>query len=1026
MRTKNGDCDNCILVNNKSYKDFILASDKNNVNNPDDFIVTDISKYGNKIYDFLKDKYPSLKFDILNHVICESNNNEAYDCHNHCFSNFVALSKKLNAKNCFIYGINYTISTPGFKNIDNIEVFSKCLEDLFNPKEPELFSGYTFKIPSKFYGPDYRLIDVQFIRKENRLIYIFRDKDNKKIFYDYPVSDNNYYWYKSTSSNKIIEKIDNLELVTGTFFNKNETKSCYGADVDIGTSHCVDYYLNSKVECSIVRQNIMFFDIETYQYHKKTFPDPEDAEYPIVAVSFRTDLDEDYTHVYLVAMKGEIQKDVYDKVKNYKHITLFNDERTMLRAWFKKIRELNIDYLCGWNILGFDIPYILKRISNVHIDSTELTPFGHCFADGIDKCSIPGMVALDQLILFKEFTHGVRPSYSLNNIAMEVLGKEKVRHVDKSIDDMYSDDIDLFLKYSTVDTDLIYEIEKQTGHVSLQNEIRRVATCSHSAARTTLGEADGIYQTAMKEIGCIGRNYVHDVEKEKVDGAYIFDARPGIYDGLLCDFDYKSLYPTTICTWNIGPDTYIGKIPKEMAYFYIFDRKKLKGKQIPFVMDPLNASKKMNISLEQLDAFMSKYHAQITIIGTIFIGHDLKESINCKVLNSLMNSRSVYKKKMLEEKEKGNKQLAREFNDKQLAYKILANALYGALGQEHFRFYNPILAESITATGQEMLKYSAIHLDYFMDGKFKDENGSDFVIDPLFADKIKNTKYVIYGDTDSVFVYLTDYLKKKKLPVEKCPDVLKEVSKLQDYVNKVAIPSLLKKHHINLDKSQMYLKNEFLMDRFYALDAKKKYASHIISQEGKTIDEVDVKGLEIKRSEVPPRSQKMLRDMLDVILDEKNSKIEIKKKLDNIVNESREDMKRLAMAGDSSIAKTVSYSKHLEEYKGNAIKQHIQGMMAWNALVGYDEFQFKSKGKLFNVMGIELDKAPKDIVENYYKNYMRLYPNIPIEAIVVPEGQNLPNYFKINLNKTIKYSCDDRAELMMSGLYQETDNDLLF
>ena len=872
MKTKNGDCDNCPLKDNKNNPEFLLAKDKSNVSNPDIFVVADIKKNGKKLFDFFKDKYSNKKFLVLNHVICDSNDEDSYKCHNHCFSNFRALSKNIEAVNCFIYDLQYKdIDINGFTVVKDIKDFEDKLNEIYNIKKQEdIVKSFTFKIPDQFYTNNYRLIDIQKVNSQKKLLYIFRDKDNKKVIYDYPMLSDNYYWYQSIASNRIIEKIDNLKLYTGKYSSRDQTKNGYGSDVDICTAHCVDYYLNNIGECRIIRPNILFFDIETYQFGDNIFPNPDDVDYPIVAISFRTEQDNDHTHVYLVTLDGQIDKTVYEKVKQYSHVTIFKDEISMLRMWLQQVRKLDVDYLCGWNISGFDVPYIVNRCKRIGIRDSELSPYGDVWASGERaKNSIAGMVALDQLTLFREFTHGVRPSYSLNNIAKEVLGETKVDHSGKSIDDMYRYDIDLYLKYSTTDTDLIYEMEKKLGHINLQNEIRKVATCSHEAARTTLGQADGIYQTAMKKKGLISRNYLHDVPREKLDGAYVFDPRPGIYDGMLCDFDFKSLYPSIICTWNIGPDTYIGKISKEDAFSYIFHKDTLKNRTIEIVLDPLYACKKTVVKLVDFEKFLDKYHAQVTIIGTIFCGHDIKESINYKVLNGLMDSRKFYKDKMLNAKEAGDKTLAREYNDAQLAFKIIANALYGALGQEHFRFYNPILGESITATGQEMLKYCAVHADYYMMGKYKKQNGDDFVVDPNFATKVKNTKYIVYGDTDSVFVYLTDYIKSKGLKVEKSQEVLDLVSTIQKFINGVIIPTVLSKHHVNLKKSQMYLKNEFLMNRYYALNAKKKYASHIISQEGKSIDEVDIKGLEIKRSEIPTRSQKLLKEIVDIILEKK-------------------------------------------------------------------------------------------------------------------------------------------------------------
>jgi len=1026
MKTKNGNCDSCCLADKPKYDNFVIALDNKNLSNPDIFVVTNTKKHGRELFDFFKAKYADKKFVVVNYVICQGSDEEHESCKNFCFKNFQNLSKILNAKNCFIFDVNkYDVDTTGFTFCSDTKSLESKLEEIYHPVEDLGCKHYMFRIPDEYYTDKYRLIDIQYTKHNDRLLYIFRDENNKKVFYEYPHSKDNFYWYESVSSNRIVEDLDNLKLVTGKYSERNLFKNGYGGDVDITTKHCVDYYLQTKGECKIKKQNMMFFDIETYQGYDNIFPDPDEAKYPIVAFSFRTGDETDHTHVYLLKLP-DIDKRVDECVKKYPHITLFNDEITMLKTFFRQLKAYDIDYTIAWNGSGFDIPYVINRSKNLGIDTRLINGFGDCYAIAkTGKNHIPGMVSLDSLKLYKEFTHGILPSYSLNNVAKKVLGQEKVQHVNMSIDKMYRDDIDLFMRYSETDTELIYNIEKTLGHCALQNEIRRVATCSHQGATSTLGQADGIYQMILKQKGSISRNYMHDVEQEIIIGAYVFDPRPGIYDGLLCDFDFKSLYPSIICTWNIGPDTYIGRISKEDAYLYLFDKAQLRKRKIKICVDPLYQCRTIEVTLDQLEQFIEKYHAQITIVGTIFMGHDIKESINYRVLNMLMDSRAKYKKKMLEAKAAGDKILATEYNDKQLAFKIIANALYGALGNEHFRFYNPALGNSITGTGQEMLKYSAVHTDYYMQGKYKKEDGSDFFIDPKFAEKVVKTINVVYGDTDSVFVYLTDYLKKKGLPVKKCEEVLKEVKKLQDFINGVILPNVLKLHHVKPERSQMYLKNEFLMDRYYALNAKKKYGSHVISQEGKDIDEVDVKGLEIKRSEIPPRSQKMLKDILEVILDKSNTKSQIKSKVKKISDDARTDIYNLTLAGDLGVSKTVSYSKKPEEYK--VTPQHLLGMLTWNALVGKEEFKYGSKGKLFNLLGIDLNKAPKEIQDNYYNEYLKKFPNTKIECIVLPEGvEKLPEYFVVDLKTTVQYACDDRVELMMSGLYTEVDSDLLF
>lgn len=1031
MKTKCGDCNNCPLITSKKFASNSIISNNNNVGDVDIMIVCDYDKDGESIVKYLKDTHPDMKYCIMNKYLCDSsgfnNVDSATDC---CKGNCQAVADKCKAKNRYILDLKYKGSNNPLSSFDKLQSVDD-LKTVLEKKDAEIKAEqekkhyYSFQIPSKYYTADYRLVDVQYIQNSNRLIYIFRDKDNKKEFYEYPMYDKNHYWYESINSNKIIEKIDNLKLVTGQYKDRNRTIRCYGGDVNITTQHSVDYFLNSKAEAPIIKHNVMFFDIETYQYLKGTFPNPAKAEYPITAISFRTDTPADYTHVFLLKLDGHIDSKVDELMKtgNYQYITVFKDEALMIRTFFDRIRKASIDFLAGWNVSGFDIPYIVKRMSNLGIKPEEFSPFGNCFADSKSgKNIITGYVVMDQLKLFKELTYQTQPSYSLNAIAGVVLGKEKVQHIGKSIDDMYHNDIKLFMDYSQQDTNLIYEIDDEVKHIALQDEIRRVATVSHEGANSTIGQATGLYVTELKKNGLIARNYTHDVEKESFPGAYVYDSPGGLFEGLLCDFDFTSLYPSIIRTFNVGNDSYIAKIDDSIARAYVFDRKSLIGKKFDIKIDPIHNHKIVKIDFVSFEKFIKKYNAYVSIVGTIFCSHKIHSSINCDMLAMLMNSRKVYKNKMLEAKEAGNVQQTVEYNNKQLAFKILANSLYGVLGNEHWAFYCPDLGKTITLTGQEMLKYSATRVFDYMTGKI-DENNHP--IDIAFEPKAVVNDIVKYGDTDSIFVNLTDYLNKRNIPLTNNPDSQNAIAKVQSFINKIALPQLLQIHNVDLDHSVMNLKNEFLFSKYYTLKGSKHYCSKVIAQEGKKVEFIDVKGLEVKRSEIPPLSQQMLQTMIDTIMDENNKKCDLKPLLENIAAKYKKEAINILTQHKIGAARIVAFSKELKDYK--TIPQHIKGMLMWNELMGKEDFKTGTKGKLWNITGIELEQAPKELQDRYHDKFLKKFSATDLKYICTPEDlESLPSYFNIDMPKMLSYAIDDRADALLEPLWVEDDSDLLF
>jgi len=410
-----------------------------------------------------------------------------------------------------------------------------------------------------------------------------------------------------------------------------------------------------------------------------------------------------------------------------------------------------------------------------------------------------------------------------------------------------------------------------------------------------------------------------------------------------------------------------------------------------------------------LDKIVEENDATINISGCVFRSHNQEESIYYSIIKSLFLNRKKNKSLMFEYKQKGDKLNTTIYNNKQQSFKILMNSLYGILGNEHFRFYNNDLARSITLSGQELLKYSAVHCNRFM----KNEDDIDF-------DFIKTVEspldYIIYGDTDSIFVDLTNYLKDKKIEPVVSDEVNKEIQVIQSYLNDNIMKSICVRHNLPLEYSMLQLKNEFLFSKYYALNVKKKYATKVVSQEGRKLDFIDIKGLEIKRSDFSKTTQKMLQNILNMIMSDDFSIL----KVNNYVEETKIEVSNMIKLGDVNVAKTVSFSKPLNEYK--TITQHIKGMLMWNEIVNED-FRYGSRGYLFPLLAFDESKAPDHIKKNFNEKFLKKYSIGDLKAIVVPEElYKLPEYFIPNIKQMVSFSVTDRADLLLEPLMKKTQD----
>ena len=140
---------------------------------------------------------------------------------------------------------------------------------------------HRYKIPDKFYTDEFRLVDVQ-TSKNNQVLYIFRDKNNKKVFHK---ENNTYIAYvapEGVEARKIVP-YEKLEQIVVPYENKFmvEPDISYEGDNRLTVKHAMDYYHFNKGEPSKDNLNIMYFDIEIDTGDSKSFPHPTEANYPI-------------------------------------------------------------------------------------------------------------------------------------------------------------------------------------------------------------------------------------------------------------------------------------------------------------------------------------------------------------------------------------------------------------------------------------------------------------------------------------------------------------------------------------------------------------------------------------------------------------------------------------------------------------------------------------------------------------------------------------------------------------------------
>lgn len=645
------------------------------------------------------------------------------------------------------------------KTDDMIRVDSNKEYKILEEKREE---PYYFKLPNWCYSADVCLIDCQHIPETRSILYIFKDKEGKKIFHKESADDNYYYMLPGidTADCPMTIDISETNVVLGrALYNEEYDYGLYESDIKPEVKRVIDYrYIRKEEECEVVLKK-MYADIEVYSKRNKGFPDPRKAESPINAISFKFN-DGGPVNVWVAQVEGiEFKIDESKIAKNIK-VRKFSDEFKLLREFAKIIKEESPEVLLGWNFLGFDMMTIYNRMRKIGVDFNLMSPVGITSVDvkKYGKIFIYGMHVMDMLDLYKELTYSVEESYKLDFIANKHLKTGKVSY-DGSLDQLYEEDIETFINYSGKDTELLERLDERLGHIDLKFELIRICSSTWKTAETTMGLVDPLCVSYAKRLNQVCRNAQGEKANESIPGAYVRHPKGGRHKWVI-DLDFTSLYPSIVCSCNIGPNTYLAKIDPELAHKIIYDRPSLKRQErMKIILNPIKGSAiEKEITIEKFIDELDKHKWIITHAGTVFKNHEKELSILYKIFTYLLDSRKTYKNKRDEYKRNNEESLMKKFNNIQQSYKILANSIYGVLANHGFRFFCNDLAKTITLTGQEVVKFSGYHLGYFMENN-KTEINSEF----LNGYEDTNIPYIIYQDTDSIFVAMGDYLYDKKM-----------------------------------------------------------------------------------------------------------------------------------------------------------------------------------------------------------------------------------------------------------------------
>ena len=705
--------------------------------------------------------------------------------------------------------------------------------------------------------------------------------------------------------------------------------------------YIVEEHPENEIRYDTSKIRIFNIDIETAA--ENGFPDVESADQEILAISIK----DSYTGRIVVF--GARPFNNTDSEVDYMH---FRTEESMMSAFLQYWNENYPDVITGWNVQLFDIPYIARRVTRIlgekaakSLSPWKLISSREIYIKGRKQIAydLPGISTLDYLELYRKFTYTNQESYRLDHICLVELGERKLDHSEyDTFKEFYEKNWQKFIEYNIHDVRLVDKLDDKMKLLDLAFTMAYDAKVNYEDVFSQVRMWDNYIYCELNKRKIAIPPKKDALKDAKYAGAYVKEPKAGRYDWVV-NFDLNSLYPHLIMQYNISPET---------------------------LTDDRHPTVTVDRILQQ----------EVDIDGDLAVcanGAQYRKDVQGflpLMMQKMYDSRVIFKKKMIKAKQQYEKtptvELMKEIarcNNIQMAKKISLNSAYGAIGNEHFRYYRLANAEAITLSGQVSIRWI--------------ENKMNGYLNKLLAtDKVD---YVIASDTDSIYLNLGPVVDKffsnKSDDKNKIVELLDKVckDKLEPFIN-ASYEELAT--YVNAYDQKMIMKRENIADRGI-WTAKKRYILNVWDSEGVRYKEPKMKimGLETARSSTPQYFRDKLYAAFKIIISKTNDE------LISFVNAVRAETKEQGTEGVAfprGVNNLEKYRSRTDIYcKGTPI--HVRGALLYNDFVRKNKLEHKypyiQEGEKIKFIYL---KTPNPLHENCVSFFSDIPPEMKLDKYV--------------------------------------------
>lgn len=374
--------------------------------------------------------------------------------------------------------------------------------------------------------------------------------------------------YQDINNEKVIKlNIESQELKDYIFSQIKENEMItYESDIPYEHRYLIDNEIRLIDEGDYIAPKYLSLDIET-------IGDKDNQE--IVSISTYSPSSNKVNLVYCDISK--LTKDKQKTVKAHKpkdfKLKIFDNEKDLLKAFKQDIIKFEPQLLIGWNVIDFDFKIIKARmelhniifsLSKFEKGPSKLRIYNDFFKDSTLNCK--GLLVWDLIqILKKNFISF--EDYKLDTVAKEVLGDNKIDLGDTAtansgmegkisvIENMfYNDPVKLF-EYNYKDSVLTSEIMEKLNLLELMCKRSIITGTLLQKVKSPIATLDIMYLKKLHKRGYVAQTNYNFASSRPIEGAFVLDPKKGFYNDVFV-FDFKSLYPTIIMTFNLDPFTY--------------------------------------------------------------------------------------------------------------------------------------------------------------------------------------------------------------------------------------------------------------------------------------------------------------------------------------------------------------------------------------------------------------------------------------------------------------------------------------